>query len=217
MGQTSNAKTEAVWRRLEAMAAMQESHNALVHPQWAAQGHEYYRAVWVECAELLEHFGWKWWKRQTADLEQVKLEIVDIWHFGLSDLLRAKAVDRALAERLARLLAQPSGGDFRRAVEALAQSSLASRGFDVAAFAAVLRALPLDFDELYRGYVGKNVLNAFRQRHGYRTGDYRKTWNGREDNAHLVELASALDANSATFAEDLGCALAARYAESAAE
>ena len=25
---------------------------------------------------------------QSADLEQVKLEIVDIWHFGLSELIR---------------------------------------------------------------------------------------------------------------------------------
>ena len=89
----SDGRVETVWQRLAAMAKMQQDHNRLVHPQWASQGHAYYRAVWVECAELLDHFGWKWWKKQDADLDQVKLEIVDIWHFGLSELLRAKQVD----------------------------------------------------------------------------------------------------------------------------
>ena len=79
------------------MAEMQDRHNRLVHPRWRQQGHDYYRAVWVECAELLDHYGWKWWKRQQADLEQVKLEVIDIWHFGLSELLRANQLGEPLA------------------------------------------------------------------------------------------------------------------------
>ena len=205
---------DEIWRRLVAMAAMQERHNRLVHPQWEQQGHAYYRAVWVECAELLDHFGWKWWKRQQADLDQVRLEVIDIWHFGLSEILRAGELNRDLARRFAQALAKPAGGDFRLAVEALALSSLATRAFDLDAFAAVMRTLPLDFDQLYRIYVGKNVLNAFRQTHGYKSGDYRKTWDGREDNEHLVELASALDARSDAFPEELAAALEKRYAES---
>ena len=193
---------------------MQEAHNRLVHRQWASQGHAYYRAVWVECAELLDHYGWKWWKKQEADLDQVKLEIVDIWHFGLSELLRSGQVDRSLAARLAALLAQPATQEFRSAVEALAQSSLATRAFDLPAFVAVLCSLPMDFDELYVRYVGKNVLNAFRQRHGYRSGEYRKEWQGREDNEHLTELVRSMDTSAATFAEDLERALAKRYAAS---
>ena len=45
-----------IWPKLATMAEMQERHNLLVHPQWASQGHDYYRAIWVECAELLDHF-----------------------------------------------------------------------------------------------------------------------------------------------------------------
>ena len=82
---------------LQTMAAMQDTHNKNVHPQWWDQGYEYYRAIWVECAELLDHFGWKWWKHQTPDLDQVKLEIVDIWHFGLSELMRADQLDDSAA------------------------------------------------------------------------------------------------------------------------
>ena len=196
------------------MAGMQERHNAQVHPQWAWQGYEYYRAVWVECAELLDHYGWKWWKKQETDLDQVKLEVVDIWHFGLSQLLRQGAVDEALASRLAAALAETEAADFRLAVEELARSSLATRGFDLDAFAGAMRALPLGFEELYEIYVGKNVLNSFRQTHGYRSGEYRKVWDGREDNEHLVELVRELDAGAETFPADLTAALAARYAAS---
>lgn len=198
--------------RLAAMAALQDRHNAAIHPDWRTRGHAYYRAIWVECAELLEHFGWKWWKRQQPNIEQAKLEIVDIWHFGLSDLLRADAPLDAVADALRRDLSMPAGGGFADAVETLALRTLDARRFDAGAFAAVMRALPLGFDELFRLYVGKNVLNAFRQAHGYGAGTYRKRWNGREDNEHLVEAMAALDADAAAFPEALEAALAARYA-----
>ena len=202
-----------IWRQLSAMAEMQDDHNLLVHPRWRHQGHDYYRAVWVECAELLDHFGWKWWKQQQADLEQVKLEIIDIWHFGLSELLRANQMDERLVARLANILASAEAVDFRASVEDLALESLATKQFDLEAFVTVMRALPMTFDELYRGYVAKNVLNAFRQQHGYQDGSYRKLWHdGREDNEHLVEIVASLDADADSFVADLKAAIAARYA-----
>ena len=207
---------DVLWRQLAAMAELQAAHNRLVHPAWQRQGHPYYRAVWVECAELLDHFGWKWWKQQAPALEQAKLEVVDVWHFGLSERIRAGAVDRALAVRLLAAWRAAPANDFPAAVETLAGASLATRRFDEAAFAAVMRALPLGFDELYRIYIGKNVLNAFRQRHGYRTGAYRKVWQGREDNVHLVELAAKLDAEAPDYAVRLAAALAERYAAATA-
>ena len=205
-------RDDSAWRQLAAMAEMQERHNRLVHPQWASQGHEYYRAVWVECAELLDHFGWKWWKKPSADIDQAKLEIVDIWHFGLSELIRANQVNRELAARLKSALSNQDQQDFRLAVERLALASLATRQFDLDAFAAVMRSLPLGFDELYRLYIGKNVLNAFRQEHGYKEGSYRKRWQGREDNEHLMDILRELDSDAADFAERVSRALAERYA-----
>ena len=201
------------WRQLAAMAEMQDSHNRLVHPEWREQGHDYYRAVWVECAELLDHYGWKWWKRQEPDLDQVTLEIIDIWHFGLSELLRAEQVDAGLAQRLDAALADGQPTDFRAAVENLASRSLIDHRFDLDAFVGVMRALPLGFDDLYRRYMAKNVLNAFRQENGYKNGTYRKRWHdGREDNEHLIEIADGLDADADSFVEDLRTALATRYA-----
>jgi hypothetical protein len=195
------------------MARMQDAHNRQVHPEWRTQGYEYYRAVWVECAELLDHFGWKWWKHQQPDADQVKLELVDIWHFGLSDLIRGDALTGAVAERLAQVCGGDAGDGerFRLAVEALAQQTLSDRTFAFEPFAAVLDVLPLPLPELFRLYVGKNVLNHFRQDHGYKTGSYRKLWQGREDNAHLVEALEELDCPPQDVPDRLYAALAARY------
>ncbi len=197
---------------IKTMLALQDSMNTRVNPAWRTQGYAWYRAIWVECAELMDHYGWKWWKKQQPDWEQVKLELIDIWHFGLSDLLlRHEDVD-SLAGQLAQALRDlPEAPDFRVALENFVQATLNLRAFDIAGFAHLMRAAELDFDALYRGYIGKNVLNFFRQDHGYQDGSYVKNWQGREDNEHLVELVATLDASSASFKEDLYQALSQRY------
>ena len=64
------------------MLQMQHRMNSRVHEDWINQHFEWYRATWIECGELMDHVGYKWWKKQTPDMEQVRLEVVDIWHFG---------------------------------------------------------------------------------------------------------------------------------------
>jgi dimeric dUTPase (all-alpha-NTP-PPase superfamily) len=198
---------------LQTMARMQEDHNRQVHPEWRTQEYPYYRAVWVECAELLDHFGWKWWKHQSPDADQVKLEVVDIWHFGLSDLMRADAVTESVTRSLMAVSDEAGGHTerFRLAVEGLAQQTLRDRLFAMEPFVAVLESLPMTLPELFRLYVGKNVLNHFRQDHGYKSGSYHKTWHGREDNAHLVELLETMDVAPAQVPEHLYDALRQRY------
>lgn len=202
----------------ETMARMQDEHNCQVHPQWRVQGYDYYRAIWVECAELLDHFGWKWWKHQTPDLEQSQLELVDIWHFGLSELIREQTPPERTLAAFASLSAAgakvPHSGDpeaFRVAVEALASQTLATKTFPLDAFIAALRALPMSYAELFALYMGKNVLNQFRQAHGYKEGTYRKLWGGREDNEHLMEVLAEVPVNANSYVEDLFSALDIRY------
>ena len=199
---------------LHTMADMQDEHNVLVHPQWREQGFEFYRAMWVECAEMLDHFGWKWWKQQTPDIDQVKLELVDIWHFALSDLMREGAIDPAVAEQLAAVnVAEATDPEsFRLAIEALAAACLSTRSIDLSAFCAAMAALPMDYAELYALYIGKNMLNRFRQNNGYKSGEYRKLWQGREDNEHLIELLDELSDVPEQLPERLYAGLEARYA-----
>ena len=203
---------------LRTMVVLQRSHNEKVHPEWDQQGYPFTRAIWIECAELMDHFGWKWWKHQDADLDQVKLELVDIWHFGLSALMiqhEDQVVD-AVADEVVRAENSVEQTDFREAVEALSLTALQGR-FSILAFASAMRALPMSFEDLYTIYVAKNVLNVFRQENGYKEGTYLKSWAGREDNEHLTELAQTLNIDSVTYITDLQRLLANRYAEVLAE
>ena len=197
---------------LAIMARMQEEHNIQVHPDWRKNGYEYYRAIWVECAEMLDHFGWKWWKKQDPDIDQVKLELVDIWHFALSELIRSGELKDSLATTLATIKNSESEPEtFRKAIEALAASSLQSQSFDMGCFVDAMQALPLGLEELFALYIGKNVLNRFRQNHGYKEGTYRKLWAGREDNEHLIEVLGGLSAEPENVSEALYAELERRY------
>ena len=200
------------------MLTLQDSMNCKVHPQWREQGYEWYRAIWVECAELMDHYGWKWWKKQQPDVEQVQLELIDIFHFGLSSLLAKNIpVEQLSVELETALRVRYEKKEFRLALEDFVQLTLNQRGFNVDAFVQLMASAELGFDTLYRGYVGKNVLNFFRQDHGYKDGSYIKNWAGREDNEHLVDLMASLDAGSQNFKDDLYAGLSQRYRELVAE
>lgn len=197
---------------LREMLDLQHTHNQQVHPQWDKQDYPFHRAIWTECAELLDHYGWKWWKHQSADLVQVKLEIVDIWHFGLSMIIVAEGnIDEVASDMIAhehdRSVVGPS---FVTTVEKVAQQALNGR-FDPIVFMDMMNALPFPLKELYGIYKGKNVLNRFRQANGYKEGSYKKIWNGKEDNVHLAEMVESMDPYSLDFLTALHRALTDRY------
>lgn len=197
------------------MLVMQHSMNTRVHKDWVEQDFAWYRAAWIECGELIEHYGYKWWKKQVPELEQVRLEVIDIWHFGLSALFaQGKMVEQIADEILLDLDGHPATGlGVLEATEALALHCLQTRGFSPARFRDLMLAVGLDFDSLYTAYVGKNVLNFFRQDHGYKDGSYVKNWGGREDNEHLSELVAVLDNGAGDFADQVYAALLGRYRE----
>jgi dimeric dUTPase (all-alpha-NTP-PPase superfamily) len=200
-------------QQIKIMLELQDGMNTKVHADWKTQGYEWYRAIWVECAEMLDHYGWKWWKKQSPDTEQVALELIDIWHFGLSILLQSGTKpELIIAQIQSDLIIQTDENDFRLDLEKFVAATLADRQFHIGLFGRLMAGINMSFEQLYRGYVGKNVLNFFRQDHGYKDGSYRKHWHdGREDNEHLVEAVLSLDTTKAEFKDELYTALKTRY------
>jgi len=196
------------------MLEMQEEMNARVHDSWRDQNFEWYRAIWIECAELMDHYGYKWWKHQEPDEAQVQLEIVDIWHFGMSCLLQNERDQENLASKIASSWKeQRSESNFRDIVETLAAETLNNRTFSISIFSELCNSSELSFPKLYSFYIGKNVLNFFRQDNGYKEGSYKKIWGGREDNDHLNDLLNTIDNTAANFSELLYKALEDRYSQ----
>jgi dimeric dUTPase (all-alpha-NTP-PPase superfamily) len=201
-------------QQLATMLELQNDMNTKVHASWREQNFEWYRAIWVECAELLDHYGWKWWKKQTPDVDQIALELVDIWHFGLSLLLlKGYSVEDITAIVEDEFSNPKSSGDFASDLEHFTERTLSTKDFDVSGFARLMVGINMDFETLYVGYVGKNVLNFFRQDHGYQDGSYQKQWGGVEDNEHLVDIVAQLDTSAGDFKDELYQRMETRYKE----
>lgn len=195
------------------MLEMQDAMNTKVNNDWRNAGYEWYRAIWMEASEMLEHYGWKWWKKQDPDVMQVKLEVVDIVHFALSiRLVQGESVKSIAGDIAAEFEGPKSTNDIRTSIEWLAKETLIDQGAHFSIIAGIMGFLKMSFDELYAVYTGKNVLNMFRQDHGYKDGTYQKIWNGREDNEHLADIIDSLDSDSHTFKDDVYNALGAAYA-----
>ncbi len=208
---------------LLAMLDLQDSMNKKIDADWLAKRHAYLRAVLVEATEALEHYGWKWWKKQSPDMPQLRIELIDIWHFVLSEyLLRADgdktaAANTIIAEWTANATLSfdaatydPHTLDMRQQLELLAALA-AVRRMHLPLLALLFSACELTPAALFREYVSKNVLNHFRQDRGYKSGEYKKTWDGAEDNVHMAELLDAVAAADAQLPAALYQALAQRY------
>lgn len=205
-------------KNLRVMLDLQESMNQKVNPNWFALNHPWHRAIWTECAEMLEHHGWKWWKLQEPDIEQVKLEMVDIFHFILSWAIQEYPEnDDALIAILDNMPTDSAyEADVSELIESLASSALDESLLEtIYTFFTLLYELGVDYIELYQWYVGKNVLNMFRQDHGYKQGTYQKIWNEEEDNVVLARLLVPVyeQYGAATFAASLYLYLTEAYKE----
>jgi dimeric dUTPase (all-alpha-NTP-PPase superfamily) len=208
------------------LLALQARMNATVNPDWLTAGYPFLRAVVVEVGEALDHFGWKWWKKELPNIEQVGVELIDILHFMLShELIQARGNVELAAARITSSsdlsvnaimfdgsLHQLDRSDPRELFELLAGLAVCRRN-EFPVLEACFEALNLSWDVVLVQYISKNVLNIFRQDNGYKSGIYVKQWDGREDNVHLIEIVSSMNANNESFSVDLYDALVARYAE----
>lgn len=210
--------------QLATMLDLQNKMNTKVNPQWLTAGYQYLRAAMIEAVEGIEHHGWKWWKAQQLDLPQLQMEMVDIWHFALSAILienngniekSAQVISGDLKAGPSTVTFDGKGYDFISQtlldnLQLMAGLCAASR-FDVPLFMHIVKQCDMQADDLYKQYVGKNILNFFRQDHGYKTGEYVKNWQDREDNEHLVEVLEEINPEAANYSDQIYAGLSARY------
>jgi len=166
------------------------------------------RCTYLECAELIESYPWKHWKNIDAkpDYANIKIEAVDIWHFimsqGLEDYkiknlgsIEDLASQINTLENFPKFTAKtiPTTKDYYEqieVVEVLMKTLFCKDNTEklMEAFIDVAVQSGLNLDSLYKLYVGKNILNKFRQDHGYKDGSYIKIWNGEEDNVMMQSI-----------------------------
>jgi dimeric dUTPase (all-alpha-NTP-PPase superfamily) len=171
------------------------------------------RCTYLECAELIESYPWKHWKNIDAqpDYDNIKIEAVDIWHFIMSQGLEDYKMQHlgsieALADAICNLNnypaflkeITPTTKNYYEQIEVVEKlmkvlfcNESTTRLME--AFIDVAVQSGLNLDSLYKLYVGKNILNQFRQDHGYKEGSYIKIWNGQEDNVTMQGILERSD------------------------
>lgn len=195
---------------LTEMIRLQDEVNTTIDPNWKETKNPFLRAAHIEIVEAIDHYGWKWWKKQTPDIPAVQMELVDIWHFFLSDLIlvHGNSSHKDIAELCFREINSdvPSTGlGFIEVMEMLAIRCLSKMGVGVSTFTEAMSLVNFSWTDMYKWYIGKNMLNTFRQENGYKEGTYVKTWiDDREDNDHLTDILNSFETvDTETFYNDL--------------
>lgn len=209
--------------KIREVLALQDKFNSIVNPNWDKAGYPFYRAVWIEAGELMDHLNFKWWKdlSKTGDREQSVMEVVDMFHFVLSDAIlhnrSAEHISGAYNKAFNRRNKNPSSwkeqvfDEIEAFIEIMLTDVRNGNGVPLVNFFDVVVAMDIPLDELLSKYIGKNVLNKFRQDNGYKAGTYQKEWFGEEDNVWLVRFRDELG-SSLTF-ENLYNKLEEKYLE----
>jgi dimeric dUTPase (all-alpha-NTP-PPase superfamily) len=182
--------------QLKTMLDMQLEFNKSLGEKWPYR--KYLLAAAMETSEGIDHTDWCWWKKQQYDLPQLQMELVDIWHFVISYYL-----SQYFASTGAYLMNAIVNGDdeilFDGCWYRFDQMSTLSKlrlfsamafvdKVNVKLFLSIIKDCHLSTDDLYKMYIGKNVLNKFRQDHGYKDDHYKKDWDDTEDNVYLNSI-----------------------------
>ncbi|HIP34356.1 MAG TPA: dUTPase [Bacteroidia bacterium] len=161
----------------------------------------------MELSEMIDSFSWKHWKSIDAknDMLNAKIECVDIWHFILSEAIRVSCIKSTSPNELSERLLQIENKFIESEINPMKtmemvdiiydfQKKVNSDKYDgiqlMEEFITVSISIGLDYTNLYKLYIGKNILNRFRQDNGYKSGKYIKIWDGVEDNVVMSEVIS---------------------------
>ncbi|MDT8339523.1 MAG: dUTP diphosphatase [Sulfurimonas sp.] len=179
------------------------------------------RCIYMECAEMIDSFTWKHWKNidQEADWDNLQVEVVDVWHFimslaieNYSQTLRGQVEDLAIniseSESFKKIDTQEelfaNQDETIHMIESIMIDTLSRGPLDleklISDFFDLVIMSGLNLESLYKLYVGKNILNQFRQDNGYKDGTYIKVWAGEEDNVVMKKI---LEQNSDIKPDDL--------------
>jgi dimeric dUTPase (all-alpha-NTP-PPase superfamily) len=199
--------------KLEEMFLLQKKLNDETNgPNWELGVNKFDKEInWLRCihmevAELIESAPWKHWKNIASDpdLENIHIELVDIWHFLMSYILQETNVPKAVSLVNTHCIYESvdtNNVDIKlliKEAEKLSYISLAIQTGNMPAFSGVERFIEqffrcckiagLSFTWLQKVYIGKNCLNKFRQDNGYKEGSYIKVWDGKEDNVVMMSI-----------------------------
>lgn len=208
--------------QIKEMVSLQNHLNSMIDQEWFTKNNNWVLASMVELAEGIDHIGWKWWKKQTSNQEQAAIELVDVFHFQISQVieyvtsdLNSTIVTDEVLEKSTDVIFEYVNRGFISASGSL--DTVMSNAHIVDALTYMIQhpevvlgsamvfaeKLGMPPQRFFQTYIAKNVLNVFRQNNGYKTGEYRKeiSFDGEivEDNVVLEKVMATMPIESITY------------------
>jgi dimeric dUTPase (all-alpha-NTP-PPase superfamily) len=192
------------------MVELQHKFNKQVADDYLDKNFNWNSAIIAESGELLDSLGYKWWKKQVPDMENVKVEAIDLLHFVINEQIQ-RAFDvgedgafglECVAHSFERYFDDKSNHFVARLTNNLS-GMIDLLNFNEFNRFSILKniftQLEMTNEDVYIAYITKNCLNKFRQNNGYKDGTYIKDWNGKEDNVIAYKIANERGADEELF------------------
>ncbi len=154
---------------------------------WKEKKRNWDLAMFTELAELTESTPWKWYKKTELDMENIIVELVDIFHFLLSSLInndiKQEMIVKIIHNEIRKTRNERGQKVIEKRIEDFAKT-LFQENWEIKKLTMFIRLVMAlsSWGNLYKIYRGKNILNIFRQDNGYKEGYYIKVWEQEEDN-----------------------------------
>lgn len=203
---------------VKCMLDMQDTFNSKLDINWRYCNWNWKACIIAEAGELIESCDYKHWKHTTPDYDNIKVEAIDLLHFLMSKLLQDKS---SFSTHSIILQSYEMSIDYETYYNediicdnAIKMIEETERAF-IYLF-NIFNQLEMSLEDVYKAYIVKNTLNAFRQKNGYKEGTYIKEWivdlnpnvqvidydyddTVREDNVVAYILADKLECNTELF------------------
>lgn len=128
-------------------------------------------AIIVESGKLLDALGYKWWKKQEPDMENVKAEAIDLLHFVISEVIQEKGISKCIsflkywfADDYLYLLKEYEDNTIEQLISLLISSSDARLLY----LKMIFRKLEMSNEDVYIAYIERDMYflenyNFFKQ------------------------------------------------------
>jgi len=159
-------------------------HHGVYRPRWAAL---------AEVIEMLDHLALiGTWKKGEVNEKQAFMELVDVFAFAMSAMNKdlPYILDEKCFEDVPKFVSYSKKLELPDCIDGLLYG-LVNKDYDQVFnyIAAICKNFfNHQIQTIFYYYMGKQELTKFRQRNGYKTGDYVKIWAGLEDNEHLTRM-----------------------------
>ena len=188
------------------MVELQHQFNKQVAEDYLDKNFNWNSAIIAESGELLDSLGYKWWKKQEPDMENVKVEAIDLLHFVISETINIYSyitsdyIEDTIKEFEYFFNDERTNCLYKNeTVQELINRLNYNAEERFLILKLIFTQLEMTNEDVYIAYIVKNCLNKFRQDNGYKDGSYIKNWNGREDNIVAFEIANEWGADEELF------------------